>query len=696
MNDKFTPEPLALGPAKRPFWTKISIVWLVPVLALIVSLGVAWRTFEDRGTLIEVVFPDASGLEVGKTVLKFREVEVGKVEKIGFSTDLSQVVVSIRVDKDVAPFVDADSSFWLVRPELTTSGVSRLDTVLSGVFIEGLWDNVPGAPATRFAGLKDAPLARTPGEGTWITLFSEDGGSLAEGAPVIYRGIRVGQLRNLRLNEAAAGVQVDAFIKSPYDERLTSTSVFWDTSGFSVSFGAEGLKLNVRSVASLIQGGVEFATLVSGGKPVEASHQYRLFADEATARSSVFNDAVSAPVNLALLLDGSIRNIAEGTAVTYRGLPVGEVQSLHVRANQTPGGVEIYRQEVDFAINGEKMGLPDGVTPDEVMDFMKTQVEQGLRARLVSTGLFGGKLEIELTVVPDAPPDRILFVEGEIPVMPNIEPKVADFSQVTGDILNRVQKLPVEDLMKSAIQVMDSANRFIAKDETQKAPEQLTGLLGDLRGFVGSPDVQAVPGALRGGLDNAQSILGDLKKADVAGQLTSTVDTLKTAASAFTDATKGVPGVVEQIKTLTAKLNDLPMKELITSTRSTVDAIGGFMQADGMQQVPASLSAALKSLGMTLDELRQGGAVTNLNAALEQARHAAEAVSKASDQLPEVIAQAKAAVTNVNRLAAGYGANSDVGQLVTAMLREIQRTAAAVGSTAKTIERNPQSFLFGR
>jgi paraquat-inducible protein B len=91
---------------------------------------------------------------------------VGKVEKIGFNADLSQVVVSIRVDKDVAPFVDADSSFWLVRPELTTSGVSRLDTVLSGVFIEGLWDNVPGPLTTRFAGLKDAPLARARGRGS--------------------------------------------------------------------------------------------------------------------------------------------------------------------------------------------------------------------------------------------------------------------------------------------------------------------------------------------------------------------------------------------------------------------------------------------------------------------------------------------------------------------------------------------------
>jgi paraquat-inducible protein B len=250
--------------------------------------------------------------------------------------------------------------------------------------------------------------------------------------------------------------------------------------------------------------------------------------------------------------------------------------------------------------------------------------------------------------------------------------------------------------MQSAIRLLDQANLFIAKDGTQKAPEQLTALLGDLRGFVGSPDVQAVPGALRGGLDDAKSILGDLKKADVAGQMTSTVDTLKTAASAFTDAAKGVPDVVDQIKALTAKLNDLPMKDLITSTKAAVDAVGGFMQADGMQGVPTALSAALKSLGLTLDDLRKGGAVDNLNAALDAGRQAAEAIAKATDHLPETMKQVEAAADNVNRLVVSYGANSDFGQLAQAMLREIQRTAAAVGATAKAIERNPQSFIFGR
>ncbi|MGV8985832.1 MAG: intermembrane transport protein PqiB [Cypionkella sp.] len=696
MSDDTDHPSLDILPRPERALTRFSVVWVVPLLALIVSLAVAWRTYEDRGTLVEVVFADAAGVEAGKTVLKYREVEVGKVESVGFNEDLSQVVVGIRIDKAIAPYVDADSKFWLVHPEITTSGISRLDTVLSGVFIEGLWDNEIKAPATRFVALKEAPLARTAGSGTWVTLYSEDGGSLAEGAPVIYRGIKVGQLRNLRLNKGSAGVEVDAFIKAPYDDRLTSASVFWDTSGFSVSLGAEGLKLNVRSVASLIQGGVEFTTLVSGGKPVEAAHQFRLFTDEASARNSVFSNALAATAKLSLLLDGSIRNLAVGTPVKFRGLPVGEVTDLLIRSTPTPAGELVYQQEVDFALNGEKMGLPDASTEDEVLAFLQAQVKDGLRARVISAGLLGGSLEIELVYVPEAAPEKLNLDVTTIPVMPSVKPKIADFSSATGDILNRVQKLPIEDIMQSAIRLLDSANTFIAKDETQKAPQELTGLLSDLRGFIGSEDVQAVPKALRGSLTDAQSILSDLRKGDIAGQVSAAVDSVSSAAQSVTDATTGLPAMVDAVSVMAAKVNALPLDDLIKSTTKTVDAIGGFLKADGMTSLPVSLGSALNAFASTLNDLQNGGAVANLNKALASSQQAAQAVADATDRLPDLMNKADRVMGNMNDLIAGYGPGSAVGRMAQDVLREVQRMAASVGSLAKMIERNPQSFLTGR
>ena len=126
------PAPLDVSPARPSVWRNLSFVWLVPILALALSLGLAWRSLADRGELIEITFANASGVTPGETELKYRDVVVGTVETVTFTDDLEKVLVRARVDKKVAPYLDTDTEFWVVRPQVTTRGVSGLSTVLSG------------------------------------------------------------------------------------------------------------------------------------------------------------------------------------------------------------------------------------------------------------------------------------------------------------------------------------------------------------------------------------------------------------------------------------------------------------------------------------------------------------------------------------------------------------------------------------
>lgn len=128
---------------RKSLFRNLSFVWLVPLVALGVSLGIAWQNYADRGTLIEIAFRNASGVVAGETTLRYRDVVVGTVEDVRFTSDLGQVLVYVRVDNDVAPFIDDEATFWVVRPEVSARGISGLSTVLSGVYIEGAWDNMP-------------------------------------------------------------------------------------------------------------------------------------------------------------------------------------------------------------------------------------------------------------------------------------------------------------------------------------------------------------------------------------------------------------------------------------------------------------------------------------------------------------------------------------------------------------------------
>lgn len=128
----------------------LSLVWLVPLLAVAVAVFIAWQTYSSRGPLIEVSFSEASGIVEGTTELKFRSLNVGLVEKLTFSDDLKTVITHIRLNKDIAQFVDDDAQFWIVQPEVSARGVTGLETVLSGSYIQGSWDSTAGAPRSSF------------------------------------------------------------------------------------------------------------------------------------------------------------------------------------------------------------------------------------------------------------------------------------------------------------------------------------------------------------------------------------------------------------------------------------------------------------------------------------------------------------------------------------------------------------------
>ena len=194
------PAPLDIRPAKQSVVRRLSIVWLVPLLALAISLWAAWQNYAERGTLITISFENAAGISAGETEIKYRDVTVGEVEEVEFSPGLAEVLVHARIDNTVAPYLDDDAQFWVVRPDVSVRGITGLETVLSGVFIEGNWDTEADVAQTEFTGHESPNLIRANQRGTRIVLRADDGGSIAAGAPVLHKGIQVGYLEEPQLS----------------------------------------------------------------------------------------------------------------------------------------------------------------------------------------------------------------------------------------------------------------------------------------------------------------------------------------------------------------------------------------------------------------------------------------------------------------------------------------------------------------
>ena len=80
----------------------LSLVWLIPLLALLIGIWLAYKTLSAEGPIITIHFKEAPGLEAGKSKIKFKDVEVGVVETVLLNEDLSQVIVTAKMEKVVA------------------------------------------------------------------------------------------------------------------------------------------------------------------------------------------------------------------------------------------------------------------------------------------------------------------------------------------------------------------------------------------------------------------------------------------------------------------------------------------------------------------------------------------------------------------------------------------------------------------
>jgi len=529
MNEHINAAEPEIRPTRQGLLSRISLVWLVPVLALAISLGVAWQSYSDRGVLIEIEFDNAAGIETGKTELKYRDVSVGTVEHVTFSDDLSRVIVAVRVENDVAGFIDADAQFWIVRPQVSVRGISGLGTVLSGVYINGSWDAKIGARAERFSGIGNAPLVGPDSRGISIVLRSRNGNQLAAGAPIVYKGIRVGVIEAPVLTASGNAVITNAFVEAPYDALVTSATRFWDTSGFELSFGAGGVKLNVESLASLVEGGVTFETLVSGGSPVNSGVYFPIYESEAAARNSLFQDQEADLLSVAAEFDGSVGGLVAGSEVRFRGIKVGEVADLTMTVERT-GIHRTVRLRAGLQIRPGSLGLGQDATKSAALGLLRDYVSQGLRARLTSANILTGELIVELVELPDEQPAVLDMTAKPVPIIPSVDANLSDFNATAEGVFKRINALKVEELIASAIDVLNNVSGLVASDGAKSVLPELTGTLTE-----------------------ARLVLAELREAGAGAKVNSALTSAEGAAKAVEIAAGKLPALAEQLAKLTAR-----------------------------------------------------------------------------------------------------------------------------------------------
>lgn len=511
-------------------------VWLIPLVAAVIGLSIVWSTLSKQGPKITIVFQSASGLEVGKTQIRFRDVVIGVVKGIRLSEKRDSVIVEAELTKDARSLANEGTRFWVVQPRIGLGGVSGLSTLFSGVYIETDTKNAAGdnEKKTHFVGLDNPPPITSDRPGSSFALRSKDLGSLGAGSPVYFRRFQVGMVTNYNLDSTGKYVDIDVFIDAPYDKYVNSGTRFWNESGMDVSLSADGVQINTQSLVSLFAGGLSFSSFGEDREPVAPNTKFKLY--DSRKMAELVPHGVAVPITMHFYQPA--RGLKAGAPVDFQGIDVGIIDSVSLEFDIAK---QRFFTQVEATLYPERLGKVytsnnKDQKPEQIADTLGKMVTRGLRAQLRSSNLLTGQLYVVLADFPNAP--KVPRAKLELPfVMATIASDDFDkLQQQVSNILAKLDKIPFDQIGVEMNETLKQLKTLTANFDTKVTPK-LSSTLLQLETSLKHLDALVAPGSpLPANMDFA---LEDLKRS--LRSLRALTDSLQTQPESLLLGTKNQP-----------------------------------------------------------------------------------------------------------------------------------------------------------
>ncbi|AZD69426.1 Paraquat-inducible protein B [Pseudomonas chlororaphis] len=374
-----------------------SAIWVLPLIALVIGGWLGWRAYSQTGIEVQVRFESGEGIQANKTEVVYKGMSVGKVKALALDDEGNTrgVIATVEMNKDVQQYLKSSTRFWLVKPSVTLAGITGLETLVSGNYIA--ISPGEGEPARKFKALAEEPPLSDAKPGLHLTIKADRLGSLNRGSPVFYKQIQVGEVKSYLLSEDQNTVEIKVFIEPTYANLVRKHTRFWNASGISIDANLSGVKVRSESLASIVAGGIAFATPENrrDSPPTDPSLPFRLYEDF---------DAAQAGIRVKVKLSDFEGLQAGRTPVMYKGIQVGNLKALKVDPDLSSATAELTLDPLaeDYLVQGTQFWV---VKPSISLAGI-TGLEALVKGNYIAVrpGDKGGAPQREFEARPKAPP----------------------------------------------------------------------------------------------------------------------------------------------------------------------------------------------------------------------------------------------------------------------------------------------------
>ena len=456
---------------------RISLVWIFPLLALLLSGWMLLHKEIQKGPLITIHLDTAEGITTGKTQIQVRSVPIGTVTDVELGEDYKGVIVKARIGKAYTDLLAEDSKLWIVKPRIGRGGISGLGTILSGSYIEF----VPGESHVQryvFEGMSTPPIQNDDGH-SLVSLESESAFTLNVGDPVLFRGFEAGRILSTGFDSGRLRFTYTLSLQPQFTELITVNTRFWMTHAVDMSLDSKGISLRLASLDSLLNGGISFDILrpTDESTPVPADHHFRLY----ESYDAMIRQPYQFAARYLLMFDNSVRGLNVGSPVEYRGLQIGSVEEISISYIEERVFRPAEAIPIPVLIRIDPGRFPYGDTQEglqKLMDDIELRVQAGMRAKLSIGSLLTGGLYIDFNYFENASPVDVMETVAEHPVIPTIGSSAGEIEDRVLSILKSIDQLPLGETF-SDVQA--------SLDQIQAAGEALRNVISGLEPALSEP-----------------------------------------------------------------------------------------------------------------------------------------------------------------------------------------------------------------
>lgn len=490
MNEKnvSNTKPVLVAQKKRA--TILSAVWLIPLLALLVGIWLLVGTLRNSGPNIVLYTDNADGLVAGATVIKILNVEVGRITDIHLNEAHNGVELEAQMRAEVADLLKRDTRFWVVKPRIDESGITGLNTLVSGAYLE-MAPGVESAESKEFTLLETPPVTSSREGGTHVRLHGEINGLISVGSPVLYRNVAVGKVESARVDVDKKRVEYQIFVAKPNDVLLGSSVNFWLVKGVNIHSKGGSINIDAPPIAALLSGAIVFSEPKNGnkGERIGEDAVFTLY----SAQSEVPENASPDAHYFVAFFDQSIASLAANADVRYKGIDVGKVAKVPyfngddamslLQNRYIP--VQFYLDPLIINAHADKAQIAHWQTA------LQAALKRGLSVSIASDNLIMGSQFLQLSDV--AKNEKLLKPKatyGDFPVLGSKGGGLDALQQQLNQLLHKFNQLPLDKTLKEINGSLNALNRLLNSQEAQQLPRELRDTLQNLQQTLAgvSPD----------------------------------------------------------------------------------------------------------------------------------------------------------------------------------------------------------------